>query len=255
VAALRFAAKAGALCVLIAVVVPLQAVALATTRRGATGPLPRAFHRACARILGLEVEVLGEPCVRSAIVYASNHLSYLDVFALGGLLPARFVAKEEMRGWPVLGWLATLQRTLFVSRTGNRAAGVVSTIAAALATGDALILFAEGTTSDGVAVLPFKSSAFAPFAAASVRVQPVTLSLLSVDGQAVESGDGPLRDAYAYYGDMHMAPHLLGFLRLGGARVRLRFHPPVDAADCADRKALSHEVRRRVVQGLAEAGT
>ena len=153
----------------------------------------------------------------------------------------------------MLGWLASLQRTLFVSRTAHRAAGVVSAIDAALAAGDALVLFAEGTTSDGVEVLPFKSSAFAPFAAASVRVQPVTITLVSVDGQTVGPGPGQLRDRYAYHRDMHLAPHLRAFLGLSGAQVRLRFHPPLDAAACADRKALAHEVRRQVADALAAA--
>jgi len=253
VAALRFATKAVALTLLVAVIVPLQSLALATSRRGATGRIPRAFHRGFARIIGLEVEVLGAPVGSGAVVYASNHLSYLDVFALGGLLPARFVAKEDMRSWPVIGWLASLQRTLFVSRTAHRAVGVVSAIDAALAAGDALVLFAEGTTSDGVDVLPFKSSAFAPFAAASVRVQPVTITLVAVDGKAVGPGPGPLRDCYAYYRDMHLAPHLRAFLGLSGAKLRLRFHPPLDAAACADRKALAQATRHRVVGGLANA--
>jgi 1-acyl-sn-glycerol-3-phosphate acyltransferase len=184
-------------------------------------------------------------------VYVANHLSYLDVSVLGSLLHARFVAKEEVAGWPVFGALARLQRTLFVSRVSTRAAGVVSAMEAAIAAGDALILFPEGTTSPGHRVLPFKSSAFAALAGASLRIQPVTLVLEAVDGQAVEAGPGPRRDGYAYHGDAVLGPHLLAFMRGSGATLRVVFHAPIDAAATPDRKLLAQLAWRSVDAGLA----
>jgi len=251
--AVRLACKASALSLLVLVIVPLQMLALVTSRRGATGRVPRAFHRTFAQIVGLKVRVTGLPCSAGTTVYACNHLSYLDIFALGGLLPARFVAKQEMRAWPVVGWLASLQRTVFVSRSPRRAAGVVSDLDDALASGDALVLFPEGTTSAGTAVLPFKSSAFAACVAARVLVQPVTILLESVDGRELGPGSGPLRDRYAYHGDMHLAPHLRDFLRTSGACLGIRFHPPIDPRDWPDRKALAAEAWRQVARGLAVA--
>lgn len=249
----RLAWRVPALALLVVATVPVQCLALAASPRAAGGWVPRAFHRVFARILGLQVRVIGEPSRSARTVFVSNHVSYLDVFALGGLLPARFIAKGEMRAWPLLGWLASLQRTLFVSRNRQHARGVVSVVDAALAEGDALILFAEGTTSDGTRVLPFKSSAFAAIAGAGVEVQPVTIVLESVDGRAVETAPAVLRDAYAYYGDMHLGPHLWRFLQLQGACVSLRFHRPLATAPGSDRKALATEANGWVAVGLIDA--
>ena len=247
----RLAWRVPALALLVAVTIPLQCLALAVSARAALGGVPRAFHRAFAWILGLELRIIGDPGLPGRMVYVANHLSYMDVFVLGGLLPARFIAKGDMRGWPLLGWLATLQRTLFVSRSRQDALGVVTGVDAALADGDALILFAEGTTSDGSRVLPFKSSAFAAIVGAGVPVQPITLVLDAVDGRAIGDASSPLRDAYAYYGDMHLGPHLWRFLQRRGACVSVRFHAPIDVAAWPDRKALASEANRRISLGLA----
>jgi 1-acyl-sn-glycerol-3-phosphate acyltransferase len=251
VPALRVPAKLAALLALVLLVAPLQAMLLLAQPRRGVGRLPPLFHRAFAAVLGVRVEAVGTPCAPTRTIFVANHLSYLDVSALGGLLRARFVAKEDVRAWPVFGLLARLQRTLFVSRVGRRAAGVVSAIDAALADGDALILFPEGTTSAGDRVLPFKSSAFAaPLASPRpVLVQPVSLCLLAVDGSAVEAGPGPRRDRYAYHADMRLLPHLLAFMRTSGAHLRVRFHPPIDAAAWSDRKALALEAWRHVSAG------
>lgn len=134
-----------------------------------------------------------------------------------------------------------------------RAAGVVSAMDEALASGDALVLFAEGTTSPGLAVLPFKSSAFAAIVTAGIAVQPVTIVLEAVDGRPLGAGDEALRDRYAYHGDMHLGPHLWRFLQSHGACLRLHFHPPVATAAWPDRKAIAAEVHRRVAAALAGA--
>jgi 1-acyl-sn-glycerol-3-phosphate acyltransferase len=254
-AALRLPAKAAGLVLLVLAVAPVQALVLALAPARGVGRLPPMFHRAFARILGVRVETRGQPCAPQDVVYVANHLSYLDVSALGGHLRARFVAKDEVGGWPVFGALARLQRTLFVSRAAGRAAQVVSAMDAALAAGDALILFPEGTTSPGDRVLPFKSSAFAALVAARapLRIQPVTLELLAAGGEPVEAGPGPVRDRYAYHADMALGPHLLAFMRTSGARLRVHFHAPLDAADWGDRKALAREAWQRVSSALAPA--
>lgn len=248
----RVPLKLAGLVGLTGVVVPLQAALLAFHRANGVGRLPAWFHRGFAAVLGVRSEIRGEPCAPERVVYVCNHLSYLDVCVLGSVLRARFIAKEDVAGWPVFGALARLQRTLFVSRSATRAAGVVSAMDAALADGDALILFPEGTTSPGDRVLPFKSSAFAALVAAgpSLRIQPVTLELLCVDGAPVEAGPGPRRDGYAYHADMSLGPHLLAFMRTSGARLRVHFHAPLDAAAWSDRKALARDAWQRVSEGL-----
>ena len=148
--------------------------------------------------------------------------------AIGGVVRACFVAKDEVRGWPVMGALASLQQTVFISRNSRDARAAAGALSGALAAGHRLVLFPEGTTSDGSGVLPFKSSIFALLAEPSlsqVPLQPVSLALLEVDGRAVDAGGN--RDLYAYHGDMHLGPHLLAFMRVSGARLRLRFHSPL----------------------------
>jgi 1-acyl-sn-glycerol-3-phosphate acyltransferase len=200
--------------------------------------LPRLFHAAFAAVLQLRVSYHGEALEGRGVVHASNHLSYLDVQALGRRLRTRFVAKEDVRAWPLFGLLARLQQTVFISRARQRAGEVGDALARALAGEHGLLLFPEGTTSDGAAVLPFKSSVFAPLAASpGLRVQPVRIELLSVDGVAIAAGGE--RDLYAYHGSTTLVPHLWRFMDGRGARLRITFLPPLTVGEGCDRKALA----------------
>jgi 1-acyl-sn-glycerol-3-phosphate acyltransferase len=226
------------LLLLVALVLPAQLLVLAFTRGDAALWLPRHFHAAFAAIVGLRVRFEGEVLEGARWVHVANHLSYLDVPALGQRLRTRFVAKEDVRGWPLFGFMARLQQTVFISRARQRAGDVGDLLASAFAEGHDLLLFAEGTTSDGVEVLPFKSSVFAPFVAQpGLRLQPLRIELLAVDGLAIAAGGE--RAIYAYYGEASLLPHLWRFLRGRGAELRIRFLPPLELDAHADRKALA----------------
>jgi len=200
--------------------------------------LPRRFHAVFARVLGLRVEYEGEALQGAGVVHVCNHLSYLDVPVLGQRLPTRFVAKEDVRGWPVFGLLARTQQTLFISRARQRAAGAGAMVAQALGGEHGLMLFPEGTTSDGASVLPFRPGAFEPLRAREgLRLQPVRIELLAVAGAGVDAGGD--RDLYAYHGDATLLPHLWRFLCGSGARVRVSFLPPLAIEAGMDRKALA----------------
>jgi 1-acyl-sn-glycerol-3-phosphate acyltransferase len=245
--ALRLLVKSLGLAALILLVAPVQALVLLLSRGPASMRLPPLFHRAMCALLGLRVEVTGMPVAATQAVFISNHLSHLDIPAIGSSLRACFVAKDEVRGWPVFGFLARLQHTVFISRRARDAGGVAAQLSAALGDGHRLVLFPEGTTSDGRAVLPFKSSIFAPLAEpalAHVVLQPMTLELLAVDGRPVAAGG--LRDAYAYYGDMQLLPHLLAFMRLSGATLRVQFHEPLARIDKETRKQLARRAHQAV---------
>ena len=217
---------------------PSQLLVLAFARGDAAMWLPRRFHAGFAAILGLRVRYLGEPLEGCGIVHACNHLSYLDVQVLGRRLRTRFVAKEDVRAWPLFGLLARMQQTVFISRARQRAGEVGAALAEALGGDHGLCLFPEGTTSDGARVLPFKSSVFAPLLTATdVVVQPVRIELLSVDGRDIAAGGE--RDRYAYYGDDSLVPHLWRFLRGRGAELRVHFLPPIAVAAVPERKALA----------------
>jgi 1-acyl-sn-glycerol-3-phosphate acyltransferase len=190
----------------------------------------------------------------AGLVHISNHLSYLDVTALGQCLPTRFVAKEDVRGWPLFGLLAKVQQTVFVSRRRQHAGVVGDALSRALDGAHGLTLFPEGTTSDGADVLPFKSAAFAPLAARpGLRLQPVRIELLSVDGEAVAAGGD--RSRYAYFGEATLLPHFWRFLGGRGAQLRVHFLDVLVVAEGADRKALALATWRAVADRHVERET
>ena len=242
---MRAGGRALGLLALAALAMPSQLLVLACTRGRSAMRLSPLFHAAFARIAGLRVEYEGEPLQGAGVVHLCNHLSYLDVPALGQRLRTRFVAKREVRGWPVFGLLAQLQQTVFVDRRRQQAGALGDALSRALDGPHGLLLFPEGTTSDGAQVLPFKSAAFAALAARpGLRLQPVRIELLAVDGTALAAGGERAR--YAYFGDASLLPHLWRFLCGRGARLRIHFLEPRTVVAGADRKALAQACRRAV---------
>src|SRR5690606_12850271 len=137
---------------------PLALWQTAALRTGLMDPrrAPRLWHRLVLRLVGMRVHVHGAPASARPLLIASNHVSWTDIMALGATTDVHFIAKAEVAGWPVFGRLAKLQRTLFVDRARPRKAGEqAGAIAERLANGEPMVLFAEGTTSDGNGVLPF----------------------------------------------------------------------------------------------------
>ncbi len=249
---LRVAGKLLLIVLASVVLMPLQWMLMRCTRARAAFVLPSWWYGCLRRALGIRVEMVGTPRTDGGTLFVSNHISHYDIPTLGSLLRARFIAKDDMTRWPGMGAIGGLGQTLFISRRRRDAADVAATVAAQLRPGDDVVLFAEGTTSSGTQVAPFKSSLFAlflgPRAVRSWTLQPVTLDIVSVDGHALDdSGD---RDAYAFYGDMDAGAHVLHFLRMSGAVVRVTFHAPFALREDTDRKVLSSQVHAVVVSGL-----
>lgn len=234
---------------------PVQALGL-LLRCGWVARLPRFYHSCCCRILGIRVRRIGWPATARPVLFASNHVSYLDIPVLGSLLPASFIAKREVAGWPLFGWLAKLQRTIFIDRQVHSTRTQRDSIAARLAACDPLILFPEGTSGNGNRVLPFKSALFSVAegedggTAAPLTVQPVSIAYTRLDGLPIGR---LLRPLFAWYGDMAMAPHLWTVLGLGTVEVVVEFHPPTTVAECGSRKALARYCQGYVGAGLAGA--
>lgn len=239
---------------------PVQALGL-VLRRQWVASFPRFYHRCCRRILGIEVCVIGAPDASRPVLFAANHISYLDITVLGSLLDASFIAKTEIAGWPLLGWLARLQRSVFIDRRVRSTARQRDSIAARLAAGEPLILFPEGTSGDGNRLLPFKSALFGVAEGAFGRtacdgvpgaatVQPVSIAYTRLDGMPLGRA---LRPFFAWYGSMSLAPHLWRMLGLGRLEVVVEFHPPTSLAACGSRKALARYCEERVAKGLASA--
>jgi 1-acyl-sn-glycerol-3-phosphate acyltransferase len=225
---------------------PLQ-VLLLVSRRLASA-LPPIYHRLCCAILGIELHVAGAPESSAPMLFVANHSSYLDITVLGALVRGCFVAKVEVQTWPIYGFLARLQRTVFIERRRRRVGAGRDVMAERLAGGDSLILFPEGTTSDGIRVLPFKSSFFA--AAEGACVQPVSIAYVRLDGVPIGRH---LRPFIAWYGAMTLIPHVWRMAGLGRIEVEIRFHAPVRLADFVSRKALAAYCQAVVTDGVASA--
>jgi 1-acyl-sn-glycerol-3-phosphate acyltransferase len=220
--------------------------------------VPIRFHRGALRALGIRVTVEGEPAAGRPLLLTANHASWLDIVVLGSLMPLSFIAKSEVASWPLFGTLAKLQRTVFVererrSKTGEQAAA----IARRLADGDAMVLFAEGTTSDGNVVLPFRSSllgaartAIDAGGHAHVLVQPVAIAYVRLQGLPLGRNWRPL---VAWLGEEELLPHLLGIAREGAVDVVVRFGEPIAFDRGADRKAVAAAAERSVRRLLSSA--
>ncbi|MBK3800012.1 1-acyl-sn-glycerol-3-phosphate acyltransferase [Azospirillum brasilense] len=234
--------------------VPVQALAVAV-RSPLRFRIPRFYHRVCAAILGIGVVVRGERATDGPVLFVSNHSSYLDITVLGSVIPGSFVAKSEVAGWPFFGALAKLQQTVFVERKAR--SGVEKQrdeLGARLDAGDSLILFPEGTSSDGNRTLPFKTALFAVAARRigdrPLTVQPVSIAPTRLDG--IPMGIA-FRPCYAWYGDMDLAPHLWTVFTLGRMTVEVEFHPPVTIDGFSSRKALADHCQRAVARGVERA--
>jgi 1-acyl-sn-glycerol-3-phosphate acyltransferase len=229
---------------------PVQAVLLALPGR-AKARLPLLYWAGCCRCLGLRVRVIGEPLARGLpVVFISNHSSWMDIPALGSCLPACFIAKGEVGRWPVISIIARLGRTVFVSRRVTGAARENADIARRLGDGDSLILFPEGTTSDGARVMPFRSAFLAVAESDQPHVlQPVSIVYDEIDFLPVRRAE---RALVAWFGDMDLASHFARIGRHRGLRVTIELHPPVDMAGGLTRKQLATAVWRQVAMGAAE---
>lgn len=229
---------------------PVQTVLVAANSPWARR-LPVLYHRLCCRIMGFHIERHGSAATQRPTLYIANHASYLDIMILSAAMEASFVAKSEVASWPLFGWLARLQGTVFVDRRARGEVGAQrDSIRRRLAAGDNLILFPEGTSSDGSHVLPFKSALFAAAEEERVLVQPVSVAYVRLDGIPIGRFYRPF---FAWYGDMELGSHLWMALGLGQVTVSITFHPPVRFCDFGSRKALAEHCWREIATGLAAA--
>jgi 1-acyl-sn-glycerol-3-phosphate acyltransferase len=188
------------------------------------------------------------------VLFVANHVSYADITALGSVIAGSFIAKAEVADWPFFGWLAKLQRSVFVDRRVRSTVTQRDAISKRLAVGDALILFPEGTSSDGNRVLPFKTALFAAAeqgkGLSPVVVQPVSIAYTRLDGMPIGRLYRPL---FAWYGAVDLAPHIWSMIGLGTVEVVVEFHPPTFLSDCGSRKSLASYCYARIAGGLAGA--
>jgi 1-acyl-sn-glycerol-3-phosphate acyltransferase len=218
---------------------------LCGARRPVTPYITQGVCRLALRILGIRLIVAGQPMAgRGAVV--ANHASWLDIFVLNAVTRVYFVSKAEVAGWPGIGWLARATGTVFITRKGVEARAQQDLLEARLRDGHRLLFFPEGTSSEGLRVLPFKSTLFAAFFAHGLneilQIQPASVSYSAPPGADPRF--------YGWWGDMAFAPHLLALLaapRAGSVAVTL--HQPLAIRDFADRKALTARAEAMVRAG------
>lgn len=241
---------------------PVQALLLRVSQPAARR-FPHWYHRNVCRILGIRLHINGA-VTSGPVLLVSNHTSWLDIPVLSAVAPVSFIAKTEVSRWPFVSSLARLQRTVFVDRTKRVAVGdTASEMARRLAQGDALVLFAEGTSTDGNRVLPFKSSLFAAAkpgskAASEVSataagpatvVQTVSIVYSRLHGVPFGRADRPL---VGWYGDMEMQSHAWQLLQAGPLDVVITISDPVPLSAFKDRKDLAERAESAVRQTLVE---
>ncbi|MDX3926604.1 MAG: lysophospholipid acyltransferase family protein [Shinella sp.] len=213
--------------------------------------IPRLWHRLACRLIGLKVRVHGAVDPNRPLMLVSNHVSWKDILVLSSIADVVFVAKSEVRDWPVFGILARLQASIFIEREQKRKAGdQAGEIARRLAGGEIVVLFPEGTTSDGNRLLEIKSSLFGAAASAVpfapdgvVHIQPVAISYTGIHGMPMGRFHRPIA---AWPGDIELAPHLLTILREGAVDVDVDFGERIEFRRGGNRKTVSREVEGRI---------
>ncbi len=205
-------------------------------------PWPPRFLGLAAQAVGARVRVEGKRA-DSDIFILANHVSWIDILALGGASGAAFVSKDGVAKWPVIGWLAAQNNTLFVSRDRRASlSGQMDALRAAIGGHQPVALFPEGTTSDGTTLLPFKPSLLAVLLPPprSVLIQPVHIDY------------GPDVASIAWVGDEQAGANAMRLLgRKGPLPVTIRYLEPFDPAECADRKVIAMLARDRIAASIA----
>lgn len=210
--------------------------------------LTQEWSRSLLALLGVRLEILGNPpdAASRNVLLVSNHVSWLDIYLLNSVRPLRFVSKAEVRTWPVVGWLAVFTGTLFLERGKRRdTARVNDAVSSALASGDCVAFFPEGTTTDGTHLKPFLSSLLQAAVNAESTLQPVALRYLLPDGCADM--------AAAYYGDMSMMDSLRNILARKKIRAELIFLEPISTGG-KHRRELARQAEQAISSALHPAG-
>jgi len=238
----------GLVAVLI-IILPFHLVALVAAKFGApklAGYMPVVFHKSALKLAGVRLMVSGTLPKNRPLLLVSNHVSWLDIVVLGAFAPLSFVAKSEMLSWPVFGKLAQMQRTVFIQRERRRqSADQANAIADRMAEKEIMVLFPEGTTTDGNGLSPFKSPLFEAvriaLASSPVEeaiVQPVAIDYSHIHGLPIGRAERP---HVAWTGDLGLAESLFPIIKTGALDVTIHLGEPIVFTEQSNRKIVSAE--------------
>jgi 1-acyl-sn-glycerol-3-phosphate acyltransferase len=236
---IRLVLRASAIVITLAACLPGQW--LSPWLNKGPSPWPRRFLAAVTRILGIEITTEGEPR-RHDVFFVANHVGWIDIAILAGRTGTAFVSQDKIKSWPLVGWLAKLNNTVFVSRTERHMVGrQIGELRDALAAHQPVAIFPEGTTTDGRTLLPFKPSLFAVLMPPPRRllIQPVALCFDAHGHHLAWIGE---ESAPANAWRIFSSARKIG--------CHLRFLPPFDPGEHPDRKQIAGEARRRIADAL-----
>lgn len=208
------------------------------------------WARICLRLLSLRPVVNGTPVKRGGIL-TSNHVSWTDIMVLRAVTKINFVSKAEVRKWPVVGYIAYVCETVFIERKRTEAKRQQADLLERIERDELLCLFPEGTSTDGLRVLPFKSAlmsvVFAPGVRERLMVQPVTLNYMP------NPDHGLPMNFYGWWGTMGFGAHIWTLAtRSKGGKVEITFHDPIRVSDYEDRKRLTLDCETAVRSALPD---
>ena len=214
---------------------------------------PRLFHIGFLKILNVKVNLVGKIHKERPGLLISNHASWIDISILSSLTNISFIAKSEVSKWPLFGFLAKLQDTVFIERRAIKAVKQKNEINEVLHKGKRLVLFPEGTSSDGNRVLKFKSSLFSVVEnktdnPENYLIQAVTICYKGINGLPMSRSERPL---ISWWGDMDLMNHLWNILKLNSVNILVIAHEPIQ--EVSDRKSLSKIAWEQVAQGMGLA--
>ncbi len=239
------------LCIWIPSMVTLFLIGSALRIPGTRSLIP-VFHRGVLWVFDLKCRTEGTANLGRPVMYVSNHVSYLDIFVLGSILPASFIAKAEIASWPLFGTLAKLQKSLFIDRNSREVGSQVEQIRGHLHNDSNLVLFPEGTSSLGTRIRRFYSGLFqaAEDGENGIDIQPLTVAYTRYKGERM---DRATRDRFAWYRPMKMGPHFLNNLGMGRGEVVVIFHPTVTMDSFESRKECAQHCESVIRSGLLQA--
>ena len=261
---IRVAAIFAGMVAFLIVFLPIQFVALVLARFGILWPsgiIPLLFHRWVLKISGIRLKVDGRFVQHRPLLIASNHVSWLDIVVLGAVAKLSFIAKSEVLSWPVFGKLAQLQRTVFIKRERRRdSSNQADTIAQRLSQKEIMVLFPEGTTTDGNQLDPFKTALFEAARIALVAsdlkqalVQPIAIRYSRLHGLPIGRAERP---HVAWPGEIGLGESLIPLLRTGALDVTVHIGEAIPFDEHSNRKQISakaHQSIRSMLTGKSRS--
>lgn len=227
-------------------------LASSATRKRVEICLVRITSRVLLRVLGITIHAPAPPSLPpQGCFIVSNHQSYLDVLVLAAHFPVQFVAKKEVGAWPLIGWMAKLGNTMFIDRGSTRhSLKCAHEITASLQQGIHVLVFPEGTSTNGTEVLPFKSMLFCAAHKAGSPVLPLTLNYIAINGQPLNE---QTRDLCCWYGHMEFVSHFWQVLALRRIEVFLEAHAMLNPPHKLTAPELAQRAHEKVAQRFTTA--